>query len=289
VRPTSAKPGAKALIRQDGTISGWIGGSCAGPVVVKEALGSLRDGRPRLVALVGEDISARGSRDGMREYPMTCHSGGTMEIFIEPYFPKPELLIVGSGPVVETLAKLGKAMDYSTTVASSASSTGSLSHLAVTARTFAIVASHGSFDEEAVEQLLNTEAGYISLVASPRRASEIIGVLRGRGIPPERLNRVKAPAGLDIGAVTPEEIAASILAEIIQVSRSQTAGRYRGGLISADPAKIEARDPVCGMSVQVASAEYRSEVSGQRYYFCGARCKRLFDEDSARYVDALTG
>ena len=289
VRPTSAKPGAKALVRPDGTVAGLIGGSCAEPVVVKEALRSLRDGQPRLVALVGEGSSTPGSRDGMVEYPMTCHSGGTMEIFIEPVLPKPELLVVGSGPVVETLAKLGRAMDYPTTVMASASSLRSLAPRAVTLNTFAVVGSHGSFDEEAVEQLLNSNAGYVSLVASRRRAREIIELLRGRGIPPERLSRVKAPAGLDIGAVTPEEIAASILAEIIQVSRSQTGERYPEGLLSGDPTEIEASDPVCGMSVQVASAQYLSEVSGRRYYFCGARCKRMFDEDSARYVDALTG
>src|SRR5262245_63734345 len=105
-RPTSAKPGAKALIRQDGTVSGWVGGSCAEPVAVKEALGALEDGTPRFLVLVGKGGGLPGRAEGVREYTMTCHSGGTLEIFVEPVLPKPAVVLVGSGPVVETLAGL---------------------------------------------------------------------------------------------------------------------------------------------------------------------------------------
>ncbi len=285
VRPTSAKPGARALIRRNGSISGWIGGSCAEPVVVKEGLQSLRDGQPRLIALVGEGGSGPGRQNGVREYPMTCHSGGTIEIFVEPVLPKPELLIVGGGPVVDTLVKLGKAMDFAVTVAPRDPSTIAISTLPAMSNVFVVVASHGAFDEEALEQVLLSEARYVSLVASRKRAAAVVEALRARGVPEGRLGRLKAPAGLDIGAVTPDEIAASILAEIIQVSRTQKEEEQADGPGIRESVEVEAIDPVCGMSVEIGSAKHRSEALGRSFYFCCARCKRKFEENPARYVE----
>ncbi len=283
VRPTSAKPGAKAVIRADGTVSGWIGGSCAEPVVVKESLRALRDGRPRFVALVGEGESGPGRRDGVQEYPMSCHSGGTIEIFVEPILPKPELLLIGAGPVIDTLEKLGRAMDFAVTLSPEFSATAHPASDA-TPNVFIVVASHGAYDEEALEHALRSDAPYVSLVASRRRAAAVTDALRAKGLSLERLSRLRAPAGLDIGAVAPAEIAASILAEIVQVSRTQTAAQGREG----DPAApvhedAEAIDPVCGMTVKIASARYRSEHAGRGVYFCSAGCKRKFDQDPARY------
>src|SRR5690349_10634859 len=207
-RPTSAKPGAKALIRTDGTVSGWIGGSCAEPVVVKEALRALADGQPRFIALVGEGGSGPGQREGMLAYPMTCHSGGTVEVFIEPVLPKPQVVVIGKGPVGETLAKLSQVMDFTVTQVPSEAAVERLSKLSVTPRTFIVVVTHGTFDEDALEHALRTDAGYVSLVASTKRAGAVMGALRARGVQVDRLSRLKAPAGLDIGAVTPGEIAA---------------------------------------------------------------------------------
>ncbi len=289
VRPTSARPGAKALIRQDGTVAGWVGGSCAEPVVVKEGLRALRDGQPRLIALVGEDPSGPGRREGVLEYPMTCHSGGTIEIFVEPVLPRPALVLVGRGPVIDTLVKLGAAMDFPVSVVSLEPPGSSLPPSSAAPNVFVIVASHGAFDEEAVEQALRSGAGYVSLVASRKRAGAVTEALRARGVPLELLGRLKAPAGLDIGAVTPEEIAASILAEVIQVARSRRDGGPPDTRVSVDAREVEARDPVCGMSVEVASARYRSEVGGRRFYFCCARCKRMFDEDPVRYAGSPAG
>ena len=111
-RPTSAKPGAKALIRGDGAVTGWVGGACAEPVVVREALKALRDGQPRLIALVGDEGAEPRRAEGLVHYPMTCHSGGTLEIYVEPFVAKPLLVLVGHGPVLETLAALGRATDF---------------------------------------------------------------------------------------------------------------------------------------------------------------------------------
>lgn len=278
-RPTSAKPGAKALIRKDGSVSGWIGGSCAEPVVVREALRALQDGQPRFIALVGEGGTGPRRREGVLEQTMTCHSGGTLEIYVEPVLPKPQLLLVGRGPVLETLERLGAATGFSVLFLSSETFPDRLRELRLTPRTFVVVATHGDSDEEALEHALRREAAYVSLVASRKRAAAVTEALRARGVPVERLGRLKAPAGLDIGAVAPEEIAVSILAEIVQVSRSQKA-EWK----PEEAAAAHATDPVCGMAVEVASAKYRSEASGRPVYFCCARCKQLFDQDPARYA-----
>ena len=237
-RPTSAKAGAKALIRRDGRVSGWIGGSCAEPVAVKEALGALEDGLPRFLVLVGQGGASLGRVDGVREYTMTCHSGGTLEIFVEPMLPQPALVLVGSGPVVETLARLGVAARFAVTVVEreppgpaglvDVPVVDDLAAVPVTLRTAIVVATHGRFDEDALERALRSDAEYVSLVASPTRTRVILESLRARAIPDERLGRLKAPAGLDLGAVTPEEIAVSILAEIV-------ARRHPGPRSALDP------------------------------------------------------
>lgn len=294
-RPTSAKPGAKALIRQDGTVSGWIGGSCAEPVAVKEALGALEDGEPRFLVLVGKGGAPLGRADGVREYTMTCHSGGTLEIFVEPVLPKSKLVLIGEGPVVETLARLAAATGFATTLVAREPArpwadrvVDDLAGVAVTPRTAIVVATHGRFDEDALEQALGSEADYVSLVASPTRARVVLESLRALAIPEDRLRRLKAPAGLDLGAVTPEEIAVSILAEIVaRRRRPHPAAPSEPATPAAAPAV--ARDPVCGMTVTIATARHRSEAASGPVYFCCAGCKRQFDLTPARYEPADRG
>jgi xanthine dehydrogenase accessory factor len=294
-RPTSAKPGAKALIRRDGTVSGWIGGSCAEPVAVKEALGALEDGEPRFLVLVGQGGAPLGRTEGVREYTMTCHSGGTLEIFVEPVLPRPALVLVGSGPVVETLAGMAAAAHFAVTIAvtivepdaperphlAHARSVESLAAVPVTPRTAIVVATHGRFDEDALEQALRSEAEYVSLVASPTRARAVLDALRAREIPEERVRRLKAPAGLDLGAVTPEEIAVSILADSVARRRRPGPAAPAAPRESAPP--TDARDPVCGMTVAIATARYRSETPAGPVYFCCGGCQARFDREPGRY------
>jgi len=278
-RPTSARPGAKALIRADGSISGWIGGACAEPMVVKESLASLRDGQPRLLRLSGEGSAVLGPTEGVVEYPMTCHSGGTLEIYVEPFLPKASLVLVGHGPVIDTLAALARAIDFDVVVASDPGAEP-LTQLALTRQTAVVVATHGDFDEDALARALGSDAGYVSLVASRRRAAAVCDSLGRRGIAPERLEGLRAPAGLDIGALMPEEIAVSILAEIIQTRRSQNQAAPEP--IAAPSAEVEARDPICGMTVDIATARYRSETPAGTIYFCCLRCKETFDARASR-------
>ena len=288
-RPTSAKPGAKALIRGDGTITGWVGGACAEPVVVREALGALRDGQPRLIGLRGDGGASLGRTEGIVPYAMTCHSGGTLEIYVEPFLPKPLLVLVGHGPVVETLAALGEATDFAVTVLAPETFGDELARLRLERETSVVVATHGSADEEALERVLRSEAGYVSLIASRKRAAAVIETLTRRGVAASHLGRLKAPAGLDLGAVTPEEIAVSILAEIVQTRRAAKPEAPDDRESWTASAPLESKDPVCGMVVGIASARHRSEASGRLVYFCCAGCKEAFDRDPERYAAALAG
>ena len=282
--PTSAKPGAKVLVREDGRVHGWVGGACAEPVVVREALLALRDGQPRLLGLYGEGGRAPGRTEGLLEYGMTCHSGGTLEIYVEPYLPKPQLVLVGHGPVIETLATLGVASDFAVvTLAEDALP----AELGLTGRAAVVVATHADTDEDVLARILESDAGYVSLVASRRRAAVILERLKGRGAPPERLARLKAPAGLDIGAVTPQEIAVSILAEIIQHRRSDKAVGAEAEAAPVATVRVETKDPICGMIVDAVTAKFRSEFAGRTVSFCCRHCKEMFDQDPERYRAAL--
>jgi len=293
-RPTSAKPGAKALIRPDGRVTGWVGGACAEPVVAREALAALRDGQPRLVVLVGDGGRDPTRTEGIVHFPMTCHSGGTLEIYVEPFLPKALLVLVGHGPVIDTLATLGETAGHAVRVLPADAVAMALRGLALGATSSVVVATHGDDDETALTAVLASAAGYVSLVASRKRAATIVETLRQRGVAAEQLARLKAPAGLDIGAVTPEEIAVSILAEIIQARRLRgtpaTLPSGAGAAVLAEPCTSpEAKDPICGMTVLVATARHQSDWAGRSVYFCCRHCKETFDAEPARYAAALAG
>lgn len=282
--PTSAKPGAKALVHADGRVEGWVGGACAEPVLIREARRALRDGRPRLVGLYGEGGREPGRSEGILDYAMTCHSGGTLEIYVEPYLPTPQLVLVGHGPVIDALETLGRAAGYSLVPLRDASAWGRLDALDLGRRASVVVATHADSDEDALERVLRSEAGYVSLVASRKRTTAILGRLSQRGVAADRLGRLKAPAGLDLGAVTPAEIAISILAEIVQHHRGDKTAEAEPAAEVATP--TEGIDPICGMSVEIATARYQSDVGGRITYFCCLHCKETFDRDPGRYLTA---
>jgi xanthine dehydrogenase accessory factor len=274
-RPVSARPGARAVVAADGSLRGWVGGACAEPVVVREALAALADGQPRLVSLTGATGHGPGRAEGVVEYPMTCHSGGTMEIYVEPFPPRPSLVVIGHGPVVETLATLARAVDLDVVTLDESAAGAALPALTFGPRSSVVVATHGHGDEDALALVLSRDAGYVSLVASRKRAAAVVERLGGRGVPAERLSTLRAPAGLDIGAVTPEEIAISILAEIVQVQRGLKPHTVVDGAASEAAADI-AIDPICGMRVDIGTARYRSEAGGRVVYFCCAACQDAF-------------
>ena len=227
-RPTSARPGSKGIITSDGALFGWVGGSCAQPTIMREAMVALEDGESRIVRLDPEG-RPDDSRDGVVVAPLTCHSGGAIEVFLEPFLPPLQLLVIGESPVADALIRLGHVMGYRVVTARPGAADHALreadEHLdgldfgtiAAGRRTVAIVASMGMYDEEAVTGALQAGAGFVGLVASSRRVAEMRAMLAESDLPAELLARVKAPAGLDIAASAPEEIAVSILAEIIRV------------------------------------------------------------------------
>lgn len=260
-RPTSAKPGAKAIVTMEGTLHGWIGGSCAAPVVLRESLAALAEGEPRLIVLSNR---ATASRDGVRHFPMTCHSGGELEIYIEPIMPPEQLAIVGTTPVARALVSMGATLGFDVV--------STLADASLDERAAIVIASRGDGDEDAVRDALATPARYIGLIASRKRGDELVGALRDLGVSAEALTRLKYPAGLDIHARSEEEIALSILTEIV-------AKRPQVAISKAPPA--EAVDPMCDMTVAITETALHADHDGKTYYFCGPGCLRRFLADPA--------
>jgi xanthine dehydrogenase accessory factor len=290
-RPTSAKPGAKAIIQANGQITGWIGGTCTQPLVLREAARVLREGGdPYLLRLGAPDTGI--VRNDVRIFPMTCSSGGILDIYMEPHFPQPQLLLIGASPVNAALSRLATVLNFSVTHIEHPD----LSQVPIDERTYVLVATHGQYDEDALEQALRSSARYVGMVGSRKRADACRTYLRTAGLTDRQIARLKAPAGLDLGAVTPEEIAASILAELVQLRR-RGARTLSGERVSVEeqlqlstaenivPAVPEsAVDPVCGMEVEIASARHHSTHDGRDFYFCCPACKRLFEHDPQAYL-----
>lgn len=301
-RPTSAKPGDKAIVTTDGALHGWVGGSCTQPAVLAEARRALADGQARLIRLSAVP-EAQTPRPGLTDLPMTCFSGGTVEIYLEPQLPTPRLLVVGGGPIARALVGLGAQLGYevlsadmeraSGEAAEGARAVADLAELPglITPATYVVVASHGAYDEIALAYALRARVAYVALVASPTRAQAVREMLAGEGLPPERLAALKAPAGLDLGAAGPGEVAVSILAEIIQrrhVLDTEPAEAPEVELTAPDLAEpAEAIDPVCGMSVTIAGARHTYAHAGQVYYFCCAGCRATFRKNPGEYVGAV--
>jgi xanthine dehydrogenase accessory factor len=307
-RPTSARPGASGIVHPDGTIEGWVGGSCAQPVVVREALRALVDGQPRLLRL-SKDVPAEGRRgDGIVELVMTCHSGGTLEIYVEPHLPAPVLWVAGTTPIAGALVALGSAAGWRVSVfdpvVDPAAFPGADQVIAGTelrdtdpsAMPAVVVATQGVWDEEAVAAALSRNAAYVGLVASPTRAGVVRAWLRDEArIPDDRLAALRAPAGLDLGAETAAEVALSILAELVQVRRGTAtfvaspgpatlAGQASAPAIEPVVDDIVLLDPVCGMTVDRAHARHLAEHDGVVYAFCSMGCRTSFIREPAVYL-----
>ena len=325
-KPTSAKVGAKAIITEDSKLDGWVGGSCAEPTVKREAKKALQDGQPRLIRLCPPEKLGQAPQEGVIEIPLTCISGGTLEIYIEPQLAQPHLVVIGHLATAEALVRLGKGLGWRVSLmgldvtrerfpdADHVFDNLDFSQLLITKNTFLVIASHGNYDEDMLVAALQSEAPYVALVASKKRASAILQYLYEANLTQDQITRLKYPAGLDFGAVTPEEIALSILAEIIQRRRqlpTLAPGAHRPGwsvpgsagvthyqsqisnppgsaleLPIVQPPATEAIDPVCGMTVEIATAHFTSAYNGETYYFCAAGCKRSFDKEPGKYIQA---
>ncbi len=280
-RPTSARPGAKAIVTGDGEFRGFVGGTCVKPAVRRESLRALADGAPRLLR-ISPDSPPEGVRaeEGVLEEHMACVSGGALDIHLEPYLPSRRLLLAGSSPIVQSLAALGEALGMEVRTAETA---GNLDVAAEDA--FVVVAGHGEGEWETLKAALTGgRARYAGLVASPRRAAAVRERLVGMGVSEADVGRLRSPAGLDIGAETPGEIALSILAQIVE--ERQAPERPAATPAEATPAPMVgialetssdelAVDPICGMTVS-RDSPHRVESGGETWWFCCAGCAETF-------------
>ena len=275
--PSSGKEGATALITPDRRVRGWLGGACAEPTVVREALKALEEGSPRLLFLGSPEELEGRARDGVVTVPIACQSEGALEVYVEPVLPQPQLVAIGRSPAAGALVALAAGLGWRSRLIEESDDVGA----DVDDRSYVVVATQGHFDEDALEHALSTPAAYVGLVASRKRAEAVLGYLRDRGVAEEALARVHAPAGLDLGHVATDEIAVAILAEIVQL---RAAGSLESGMVAEVPARHEEIDPVCAMTVDVADARFRTVHDGLTYYFCSAGCLASFTKDPASYV-----
>ncbi|WP_338602691.1 XdhC family protein [Sulfolobus tengchongensis] len=251
--PSALKAGNKLIVKSDGSFEGWIGGFCTKEDIIKHSLEAIRNGASKFL------------------YLNTCH-GGSVYLYIEPIAPRKKLILVGDNPIIYYVEKFGEILGFNML---KINDSNEIEKNKITRNTFAIIATMGERDHEFVEALLNTEIRYIGVIAGKRRGEDLLSYLRNKGYNSNVLSKVKVPAGININAVSPEEIALSVLAEVIKISKE--------GSLEVKEDIEEVIDPVCGMSVS-KSVPYHSTYEGKTYYFCSKYCKDKFDVNPQMYV-----
>ena len=279
--PSSGQQGSRAIITADGELQGWIGGACAEPTVIRVAREVITEGIPRLLLLGTPEQFGAVIPDGMTVVPISCQSEGALEVYIEPVLPTPHLVIVGRSPMAQTLADLARALDWRATVIDGAS----FSAADADEHSMVLVATQGHGDEEAVAAAIAARPAYLGLVGSHRRGAAVLGYLADRGAPRDQLDRVRVPAGLDLGRTSHREIAVAVLAELVQLRAS---GALAAGLPAGSAEPALATDPVCGMTVAASPASRPLEHDGITYYFCSAGCRSQFGQDPAAHLERET-
>jgi xanthine dehydrogenase accessory factor len=273
-RPTSAKAGDRAIVMADGTIEGFVGGACAESTVRVEGLRLLGNGESTLLRITPEDVAPpEPAPAGILVVPNPCLSGGTLDIFLEAVRPAALVHVFGDAPIARALTRVAEAAGYAVTATTDPATPIAADTAAV------VVASHGRDEEKVLARALHQGVPYVGLVASPRRGSAVMSDV---DVSDELRQRVHTPAGLDIGARTPLEIAVSVVAELVSVGaslRPAPAPRKELPLLN----QAAAIDPVCGMSVAAVPASLHLEHAGSTYYFCGPGCRQAFADDPARY------
>jgi xanthine dehydrogenase accessory factor len=271
-RPTSVEAGNMAIVLGDGTIEGFVGGACAEHSVRAYSLKALQSGETLLLRILpfgdeaksGPEGTEVASEDGAVTVENPCLSGGAIEIFLEPVLPAPRVLVVGDTPIAGALVRLGAELGLDAVAADGDALDPRPGDLAL------VVAAHGRDELHALRSGLEAGLPYVGLVASRKRGDGVIGELRGDGVSPALLERIEVPAGLDIGARTPAEIALSILAQVVAVRRSQSSA------VATPDAATTAVDPICGMTVAAVAGTTSVQHDGETVYFCCEGCKAEF-------------
>jgi xanthine dehydrogenase accessory factor len=273
-KPTSARPGDEALVLAGGAMEGFVGGTCADATVRAQALALLDAGGTRMLR-----ISPRMENEA--ELPADtvlahnpCLSGGALEIFLEAVVPPPLVIVHGEGPVSAALFAFGKPLGYDIG--------GLLDGPSLSEASAVVVAAHGRDEDAAIRTALDAGVPYVGLVASPRRGKAVVDLL---GMTEEESDRLHTPAGLDIGAVSAEEIALSILAQIIAL-RPRADSRIDSRPQTTEPTEgaATAIDLICGMTVAAVPVTLHLDHRGTRYWFCGSGCLRAFSADPGAYT-----
>ena len=294
--PSSGKPGDKAIILKDGTMIGWIGGGCVKGIAIKEAHEAIRENKSRLVRINPDEVN--GEEDSNHKtYRMTCHSGGTMELFIEPITPNPQLIIVGKSNIARALSKLAIAANLRVNVLSNdvhkemfpgvnnIHDRVDFSKINIDKNTFIVVATQGEDDEESIRKALETSCNYVGFISSLRKSVKIKEYLEQTELSANRINELKTPVGMDINAKLPEEIAISILAEIVELFRDPNRKvDQESDTVINDDTYI---NPVCGVSVSKKDAKHVLEYGAHTVYFCCDGCKVSFDTEPEKYIEIL--
>jgi xanthine dehydrogenase accessory factor len=279
-RPTSVRPGNAAVVLPDGTMEGFVGGVCAESSVRLHALRAMETGDPLLLRLVPEDGDMDGidALDGAVVERNPCLSGGALEIFLEPHLPAARVVVAGGSPIAEAIVAVAKAAGYDILRAPAGAAADGVELADASA---VIVASHGNGEEAVISEALRAGVGYVALVASPKRGSAVRAEL---DVPPELASELHTPAGLNIGARTPAEIAISILAEMVECQHADPVPGRPAASVPAPVVVSVATDPICGMQVAVTDAAPRLEVAGDLVYFCCDGCR---DRYVAEHADDL--
>ncbi|HEY3867955.1 MAG TPA: XdhC family protein [Actinocrinis sp.] len=285
-RPTSARPGDRALVLEDGRIEGFVGGVCAEATVRLHALRALGTGEPLLLRISPDtpadpDEAQAEPEDGALNVGNPCLSGGELEIFLEPWRPAPLVFVLGETPIGRALVGLGAVLDYDVRALSAAGFTPE----ALAGAAAVVAASHGRDEEAVLARAACCDVPYVALVSSPRRGRAVVA---GLDLTPEQRERIRTPAGLWIGARTPGEVALSILAEFIaqlrgvSVKSDGESATEHEPVAAAGPAT--AVDPVCGMTVAVVADAPCSDAGGERRWFCREACRDAFEAEPERYA-----
>ncbi len=298
--PSSGKSGDKAVINKYGDIIGWVGGGCVKAIIIKEAGDALKSGKARLVK-IGQ-TSSTIKQEGVMEYKMTCQSEGMVEVFIEPVLPLPHLVVLGKTAIAKALVKMGKAIGYRVTAVAPEARPDTfpgvdelitqlnLQQVKTGNQSFLVVCTQGEQDETALEQALQKKSAYVGFVASKKKRTSVFEFLKQSGIEEAKIALIKSPAGIDINAKKPEEVAISILAEIIQVQNSGTAVH---SFTEFDETRAEAGipkfyiNPVCGVPVDVNNPKHIVTYNGENVYFCCDGCKVKFEAEPEKYIKKI--
>jgi xanthine dehydrogenase accessory factor len=301
--PVSAHLGDRAIVYADGRMEGFIGGACSREIVRRQALEAMRARKPRLVSIRPGGSPPETPDPEHLFVPMTCVSEGAVDVYIEPSVRPRRIVVVGDTPVADALARAGAALDYDVVqvveerelpdrTAAAAPAGVTVAPLSALERVLkaaggeaaAVVASQGHYDEQALETILRTGAAYVGLVASRKRGATVRRWLEEQSVP--GVDALSNPAGLDLGARTPPEVALSILAEIVQKRPDRGRGEHAAvEPVASEPASAGiAIDPVCSMEVETAGALYTADVDGTRYYFCCAGCRSRFLRDPGSFL-----